>query len=804
MAAPRQFSFAAGELADKLHGRPDLAVYARGLKTCRNFFPTLDGQLISRPGSMFVKEGKLSESEASHGSASRSRIRLIPFVFSGGQTYVLEFGDLYIRFHTNGGTIETSPGVPLELVSPYSWSSLASLQYAQVGNVMVLTQPGYDAQVLERLTHFSWTIGAQSYAPPAWPGLPYLEPRLDPITFKGFSGFMSEPMFEDSIDYVGDTDHPAEEWIWCATVSGQNKKTGKRFESLPLVLTKVYDGIDTYPAINGTVATIPDNLVAVYPDGFNVVISAYRLLIGTAPDFIVEGINFYRGKGGDLFGFIGRTLKQKFVDLGKDPQFALQPPLGTHPFKVFEPSGSVNRIEKPLSVAFFGDRLVYGGASDNDKMIRAATMFLSAQGQWDRFDKYKVPIATQSLEFDLALNTRQEIRTLLSLQKLLIGTDSQIHSMWGSQGEPLAADVIPDVRVVANIGSSHLRMLEVKGSVVVAEGAQPDGFSTDQMSYGLAVHGLDYKGGNEGYQNYSLSEQASHLLYGDGGGSLRLLTDWCYAKRPFQLIWATRRDGALLSLTFNPEAKTWGWARHDTDGEYESVCAVPEGTEDAVYVVVRRTIDGVRHRYIERLTSRAKIGATTPGSLFGTPAIGDDVCVDNAVRYYGVGTSQVTGLTNLASKDVYVIGPDMAPRGPLTVSSAGVLDFGETLPENVVGSGGIGTALLVYIGQAFTAEMETLSYGAEPERQKVLKGLQLWVKDTRGVRTGASLEGAMYPVKELTPTVGFGSQPNQTRVIDVDTPGGWGPHARAAVRQSLPLPCTIVQLTRRIEEGDKR
>lgn len=803
MAAPRQFNFAAGELADKLHGRPDLPVYARGLKTCRNFYPTLDGQLVSRPGSLLVREGKYSESEASHGSASRSRIRLVPFVFSGGQTYVLEFGDFYVRFHTNGGTIESSPGVPLEISSPFSWASLASLQYAQVGNVMVLTQPGYDAQVLERLTHYSWTLGAQEYAPPAWPGLPYLEPRLDPITFKGFSGFMSEPMFEQ-IDFVGDTDHPAVEWIWCATVSGQNKKTGKRFESLPFVITKQYDGIDTFPAINGTVATIPDNIVAVYPDsGFSVVISAYRLLIGTAPDFIVEGINFYRGRGGDFFGFVGRTLKQKFYDLGKEPQFELQPPLGTHPFKVFEPSGSVNRIEKPLSVAFFGDRLVYGGASDNDKMARSARLWLSAQGQWNRFDQYKVPIATQALEFELALSTRQEIRTMLSVQKLLIGTDSQVHSMWGSQGEPLAADVIPDVRPVANIGSSHLRMLDVKGTVLVAEAAQPDGFSTDQVSYGLAVHALDYKGGNEGYENFSLSEQASHLMPGDGGGTLRQLVDWCYARRPFQLIWAVRRDGVLLSLTYNPEQKAAGWAHHDTDGEYESVCSVPEGSEDAVYVVVRRTVDGVRHRYIERLTSRAKNGATTPSSLFGLPAIGDDVCVDAGVRYYGVATSQTTGLTHLEGKSVYAIGPDMAPRGPKVVSG-GIVDWGEVLPTNVVGSGGIGTALLMYVGLLFTAEMETLSYGAEPERQKVLKGLQLWVKDTRGLRVGASLDGTMYPVKELTPTIGFTAQPNQTRIIDVDTNGGWGPHARAAVRQDLPLPCTIVQLTRRIEEGDKR
>jgi hypothetical protein len=795
LSVDRQFTFGAGELAESLHGRSDLEIYRRGLRVCRNFFPTVNGSLFSRPGSMYVAEGKYSATDAAIGGSSRTRVRLIPFVFGNGQSYVLEFGDRYVRFHTNGGTIESSPGVPYEIVSPYPWPALPTVQFAQVGNVMYLTQPAQDAYRLERFTHTSWTLTPVEYVPPAWPGLPYMEPRLDPITFRGFSGYMSEPMIEDSADFTGDASHPLREWIWAITLDGQDKKTGKRFETRPFIITKQYDGADTFPAINGTVADLTDHFVALYADK-PVIISAYRFMIGAAPDFIVTGLNLYRGRGADAFGLVGRTLIGKFVDIGDEPNVAIVPPLGTHPFRVLEANGSVLRTEKPIAVAFYGDRLVFGGAHDNDKLIRAATLFISAQGQWDRFDRYKIPVATQALEFDLAVNTRQEVRTVGSFQKLLIGTDAAIHSIWGAGGTPLAADVTPDRRVEASIGCSHLRMLDVKGVPVVAEGYQTDASGTDGFARGLAVHALHFAGGNEGYQNLSLSEQASHLFYGDGGGTERGLVDWAFAARPWQLVWAVRKDGTLLSLTYEPKTRHAGWGRHDTDGLYENVCTVPEGSEDAVYVVVRRTIGGVSRRYIERMTSRSKLGGSQTSTFpFGVSRHADDICVDSAKYYFGAATATLTGLDHLEGKEVWLLREGMSPAGPFVVAGGQIALGAAAVPVNT----------LAYAGLKYTPEMQTLSVGGEPQKRKNLKGLLLWVKDTRGLRVGPDLVDAqLKPVKQLRPSSGgggYGVIANRTELLKLETLGSWDEHARAAIRQDLPLPCAIIQLTRIIEEG---
>lgn len=86
-------SFAGGEIAPLMFGRLDLGKFQTGLQKCLNFEVTPQGPVESRPGFEFVNKAKAL------GAA------LIPFVYNSTQAFSLEFGPLYIRFHTNGGTL---------------------------------------------------------------------------------------------------------------------------------------------------------------------------------------------------------------------------------------------------------------------------------------------------------------------------------------------------------------------------------------------------------------------------------------------------------------------------------------------------------------------------------------------------------------------------------------------------------------------------------------------------------------------------------------------------------------------------
>lgn len=77
---------------------------------------------------------------------------------------------------------------------------------------------------------------------------------------------------------------------------------------------------------------------------------------------------------------------------------------------------------------------------------------------------------------------------------------------------------------------------------------------------------------------------------------------WC--EEPYRVLWAVRDDGIMLSLTFVKPEKVQGWARHDTNGTFESVCSVTEPPVDALYVAVKRNI-GVHTAYVvERMNDR--------------------------------------------------------------------------------------------------------------------------------------------------------------------------------------------------------
>jgi hypothetical protein len=86
------------------------------------------------------------------------------------------------------------------------------------------------------------------------------------------------------------------------------------------------------------------------------------------------------------------------------------------------------------------------------------------------------------------------------------------------------------------------------------------------------------------------------------------LVQWAWSAEPFKTMWSIRNDGTLLSLAYVKEQELMGWAHHDTNGQFQSVCTVFEtvsgNTVDAVYFVVQRQIGSNLVKYIERFSDR--------------------------------------------------------------------------------------------------------------------------------------------------------------------------------------------------------
>lgn len=140
-------NFNGGEWSPELMGRYDLQGYANACKTIKNFIPTILGKADRRTGSRYVSSSKTD------GVA-----RLIPFEYSTIQAYVIEAGNLYMRFYRNRGRLESPPGTPVEIVTPYTTADLPDLKWVQSADVMYIVHPKYAPRKLSRLTATSFSL----------------------------------------------------------------------------------------------------------------------------------------------------------------------------------------------------------------------------------------------------------------------------------------------------------------------------------------------------------------------------------------------------------------------------------------------------------------------------------------------------------------------------------------------------------------------------------------------------------------------------------------------------------------------
>jgi len=145
-------NFTGGELSPRLDGRNDLTKYSSGCKTLENFIVYPHGAAARRPGTNFISEVK----------TSAKKTRLIPFEFSTTQTYILEFGDQYIRVYKDQGQVQ-SGGSAVEIATPYLEAELFELKFAQSADVMYICHPNHEVEKLSRTSHTSWTLSDCSF-----------------------------------------------------------------------------------------------------------------------------------------------------------------------------------------------------------------------------------------------------------------------------------------------------------------------------------------------------------------------------------------------------------------------------------------------------------------------------------------------------------------------------------------------------------------------------------------------------------------------------------------------------------------
>jgi hypothetical protein len=148
-----QSVFNRGELSPRIVGRLDLDAYYNALKYSENFLPFPQGAVTKRNGTYYVANVK---------DSSKTTI-LWPFKFSTVQNYVIEVGDLYMRFYRNRGQVESSPSVPYELTTPWPEAVLRELKFVQSFDRLYVFHKSYQPRVITRTSDTNWAINTLTF-----------------------------------------------------------------------------------------------------------------------------------------------------------------------------------------------------------------------------------------------------------------------------------------------------------------------------------------------------------------------------------------------------------------------------------------------------------------------------------------------------------------------------------------------------------------------------------------------------------------------------------------------------------------
>lgn len=153
-----QANFNGGEISPRMLGRSDLVVYSKSLKSCVNMIPYVQGGITRRIGTYFAASVK----------TPANYTRLVKFQFSTIQQYALEFGNQYFRIYRNRGRVESPPGTPVEVVTPYTTADLAQLKFTQSADTLYIFHPNYQTRKVTRTSDTSWTIATVVWKDGPW------------------------------------------------------------------------------------------------------------------------------------------------------------------------------------------------------------------------------------------------------------------------------------------------------------------------------------------------------------------------------------------------------------------------------------------------------------------------------------------------------------------------------------------------------------------------------------------------------------------------------------------------------------
>lgn len=741
-----QSSFAAGEVDPSMAARTDLAKMSMAALTLRNRTVLPHGPSEVRPGFGFIHAAKYDDKNAV----------LRPFIYSLGQNYVLEFGHLYIRFYKDDGIIVGAGSAIYEIVSPYSQLHVHELNFTQSADLIYITHRNYPIYVLARADHASWSLPKFSFV-----GGPFLPTNLTATTLTasaktgtGITLTASAALFVAG--HAGS--------LWQISQEVATQVVSGSFTSV--ATSAVLRGKGTWKLITHGTWTAKTYLERSI-DGTTW--EAYASYTGAADNNLMDeeesdGLYSYRFR---CYEYTSGTLT---YDLTMSPHewtgivqvtavasgtsataTVVEELADTTATKVWAEGAWSNAKGWPSCSVFYQNRFCLAGAPSQPETINMSrtddyTGF--ALGTSDD-NAIALPLVSRQSNAVNALVARKQIIAFTAASEFIIDANGGV--------------MTPTTPVATEQESNGIGMIDpllVPGNRVVF--VSPRGDSVLDIGYSLT---------EDSYSAKQLSILAAHLFRG------RRIIDSCYQKAPESICWFLRDDGVLLGLTYLRDQEIWAWHRHDTDGKILSVCSIQGATRNELWLLVERTVGGAAKRFVERM--EASVPSQDPA---------DQKYLDSCLYYSGTAISEVSGLGHLEGRTVTAVADGLVEKG--LVVTGGKITISTPATRICVG--------LPYVADLELPDADFQAQdGSVQGRKKRLNQVILRVQNARGGQVGLNF-AVMDPLPAILPASYDTAQPLFSGDIEVSFPTDIDTTARVCVRQSEPMPLTVLAVIREV------
>lgn len=748
-------SFAGGEITPELFGRLDLAKFQTGLRKALNFVTLPHGPATRRAGFYFGNEAK----DNAHA------VRLIPFVFAANQAVMLEFGHLYVRFHTSAGTVLqaalgvtaatnanpavfTSVGHGLSTGDAVFMASWAGGWAGLNGRFLKVTALGantftlaaLDGTVVDSTTFGAFTVGtfARVYTVVS----PFVEADLWGLTYAQDSDVLTLTTSSNASQELKRSGPTA--WAFNAVSFTPTLAAPTGVTVTPTIPTATNPTTQSYIVTAVAADLVTESLASTPGSGVNnLAIAGNFNTISWTGVFSASRYYVYKLRGG-VYGFIGQTTGLSLVDDNILADTTVSPPEN-----LITLNGGAG--DYPTAVTYFERRRWFGGTLNEPQNIWA-----TRNGTQSNLTSSIPSREDDGLEFRIAAQQQNAIRHLLPLNDMIALTAAGEFRIF-ADGGPAITPTTLSIKPQGFGGAAAPQPVLTPSSALYVQ------------AQGSRVRELAYESNGTGfYRSNDASILATHLFNG------YTLVQLAYTRAPESVLWAVRSDGALVAMTYVPDQQVFGWHVHTTDGVFESCAVIPEGNEDVLWVVVRRVIDGRTVRYIERLHSR----------YFTAQA--DAFHVDSGLTYRGAPVTELRNLWHLEGRAVQVLA-DGADAGDGIVVTDGRITLATA-------------ASVVHVGLAYTSDLATLplAYEGAPAAgqgtQKNVSKVHLRVVSSSVFKAGPSFDKLREnPARQVSDP--WGSPPSlQTREVALSIDPSWGTDGSVCVRQDRPLPLTVAAM----------